>query len=124
MLFEDWWTEEREEAFKANYKIDTSLAIETLARDAVLAGMFKGGIMLFEDWWTEEREEAFKANYKIDTSLAIETLARDAVLAGMFKDAQPVDSMENKDSEITPCAWCGYPVGYWAEKRTVHCEHP
>jgi len=41
MLFEEWWSDEREEAFRANYKIDTSLAIETLARDAFLAGMFK-----------------------------------------------------------------------------------
>jgi len=41
MLFEEWWSDEREEAFRANYKIDESLAIEILARDAFLAGMFQ-----------------------------------------------------------------------------------
>jgi len=24
---------------------------------------------------------------------------------------------------IEPCKWCGYPKGYWAKKRTVHCMH-
>jgi len=41
MLFETWWTKEREEVFRMNYKIDQSLAIEILARDAFVAGMFK-----------------------------------------------------------------------------------
>jgi len=24
---------------------------------------------------------------------------------------------------VKKCAWCGYPEGYWAERRTVHCTH-
>ena len=37
--------------------------------------------------------------------------------------SRPSDSADAE--KIVPCKWCGYPKGYWAEKRTVHCRnHP
>ncbi len=35
----------------------------------------------------------------------------------------PLDDAEEKPAKIEKCSWCGYPEGYWAEKRTVHCKH-
>ena len=26
-------------------------------------------------------------------------------------------------NKTEPCKWCGYPNGYWAGKRTIHCQH-
>ena len=34
-----------------------------------------------------------------------------------------IKMIDNNPVEPTTCKWCGKPRGYWAERRTVHCEH-
>lgn len=35
-----------------------------------------------------------------------------------WKDNKPVEPT----AKVERCKWCGYPEGYWAERRTIHCK--
>lgn len=65
---------------------------------------------------------------KAELIKALEEIPDDAIIVCGDEDGG-LDSCDitfckggtKKIKEIIPCGWCGYPHGYWRDKKTVHC---